>query len=390
MNELAENIYQQFKDHFSVEPVLVRSPGRVNLIGDHTDYNEGFVLPAAINRAIYIAIAPNQQKKIRAIALDMPGSRFDADISGEVKPVDAGWPNFLLGSVFQLRKPGFDVPGFDCVISGDIPIGAGLSSSAALEGGLIYALNEIHNYGLSRLEIAKVGQQVEHTFAGVQCGIMDQFANLYGRENQLIKLDCRSLEYELIPFFDDEVRLLLCDSKVHRELAGSEYNVRRRQCEEGVEILSDLNPKIKTLRDISSDLLEENRGKLSAVVYDRCRFVLDENQRVLQACSDLQNGDLTAFGKKMIRSHTGLRDLYEVSCSELDFLVEQAVQLPGVFGSRMMGGGFGGCTISLVKKENADEVSRVLFDAYKKETGIEAEIHEVKTADGTGFTQTIK
>jgi galactokinase len=387
MTNLTKNITNHFKKHFSGKPKLIRSPGRVNLIGDHTDYNDGFVLPAAIDRAIYIAIAPNRDQQIHAIALDMPQSRFKEDISGELEPVDVGWANYLLGSVDQLRKRGFYVPGFDCVIGGNIPIGAGLSSSAALEGGVIFALNEIGGYGLSRFEIAKMGQQVEHSFAGVQCGIMDQFANLHGKENQLMKLDCRSLTFEWIPFFDDDVRILLCDTKVHRELAGSEYNVRRSQCEEGVRILAQAEPSVKSLRDVTVDLLEENKKKLSPVVYKRCRYVLNENERVLQACYDLEHGDLEAFGRKMVLSHEGLRDEYEVSCRELDFLVDLAISLEGVLGSRMMGGGFGGCTINLVKKEAADQVTGHLFDTYLEETGIKPDIHVVKTADGTGFIE---
>jgi galactokinase len=383
MNKRIENLLRIFQDNYSSEPVLVRSPGRANLIGDHTDYNDGFVLPAAIAQSIVMAIHPNRLNKVRAVALDMNQKHFEADISGTLQSSKLGWPNYLLGVVQVFKQMNLPITGFDCVFGGDIPIGAGLSSSAALEGAVIFGLNHTLDLKLSRLEMAKMGQQVEHQFVGVNCGIMDQFANLYGHQNSVIKLDCKSLEHELIPFPDQQFSILLCDTKVHRELAGSEYNLRRQQCEEAVSYFSKLDPNVKSLRDLTTDLLEENRNYIAPNVYNRSRFVLDENERVLRGAVDLEKGDLKSFGYKMYKSHYGLRDQYEVSCRELDILVETAEKLPGVLGARMMGGGFGGCTINLVLKESADDIATELARVYETKLRIKPEVYIVQTSDGT-------
>jgi galactokinase len=385
MQSQIDHLLTAFKSRFSSKPVLVRSPGRANLIGDHTDYNNGFVLPAAIDQSIFMAIYPNKLNKIRAVALDMDHEHFEADISDTVVKSKTGWANYLLGVIHLFNQKKVPVPGFDCVFGGTIPIGAGLSSSAALEGAVIFGLDHLLGLNLSRLEMAKLGQQVEHQFVGVNCGIMDQFANLYGKEKHAIRLDCKNLKHQLIPFPDQEVSLLLCDTNVHRELAGSEYNVRRKQCEEAVTYFANLDPNVKSLRDLSGELLEENRKKLSPIVYNRSRFVLDENDRVLKGTIDLQEGDLQSFGIRMYESHQGLRDLYEVSCSELDILVEAAKNLPGVIGSRMMGGGFGGCTINLVKKEFAAEIAGRLSLIYKQKCNQVLSTYIVQTSDGTNL-----
>jgi galactokinase len=383
MKKKVKYIRDKFQQLCSSDPVWVRSPGRVNLIGDHTDYNNGFVLPSAIDRSIVAAIAPNFNQKIRAYAVDMDQNYFEADISGDIKPVSLRWANYLLGVVSLMRKSDYNTGGFDCVFGGDIPIGAGLSSSAALEGAIIYGLNEIYGLGLSRIEMARLGQQVEHQFVGVNCGIMDQFTNLFGRENELIKLDCRSLEFERIPFPNREVRILLCDTKVHRELVSSEYNKRREQCNEAVKYFQQFDPEIDSLRDLSSELLEKHKSKLDRVIYNRSRFIIDENNRVEATCNDLLRDDIEAFGERMYESHRGLRDLYEVSCRELDILVEKTGDMAGVLGARMMGGGFGGCTINLVKKEEAESIRDQLFEFYITETDIKPDIYVVNTSAGT-------
>lgn len=383
MKNLSEKIYDKFKQLFSKEPTLIRSPGRANLIGDHTDYNNGFVLPAAINKHIILAIAPNDLQLVRAYAMDMDKPYFKADLTGEIVPGPHGWTNYLLGVIFMLKKSNVNLSGFDCVFGGNIPIGAGLSSSAALENAFIFGLDSLLDLGLSKIEIAELGQQVENQFVGVNCGIMDQFANLHGKKNHLIRLDCRTLEHHLISFNDEQIRIVLFDTNVHRELADSEYNKRRQQCEEGTAFFARKNPAVQSLRDVTFEMLERGKKKLDPTVYNRCRFVLDENRRVEHACDHLQEGDLESFGTCMYESHYGLRDLFEVSCRELDLLVEKAESLDGVIGARMMGGGFGGCTINLVWKDRLEEISETLSTYYRTETKIKPNVYVAKTADGT-------
>lgn len=361
---------------------MVRSPGRINLIGEHTDYNDGFVLPAAIDREIYLAIAARPGRHCPLYAADLNDS-FTADL-GELQPTSRGWPNYLLGVVDQFQRRGFAVPGFACLFGGNIPIGAGLSSSAALEGALAFSLNRLFAFGLSPLELAKIGQLAEHRFAGVQCGIMDQFANHFGRVGSAIKLDCRALDYVYYPLPRKDVRVLLCDTTVRRALAASEYNRRRQQCEEGVAVLQRRGEAVRSLRDATTPMLQRHRAHFEDVVWRRCSYVVAENNRVEAACDDLQRGDLTAFGQRMLASHAGLRDEYEVSCPELDFLVEAATTLPGVLGSRMMGAGFGGCTINLVEAAHIDAVIAHMREQYQRHCGLELPCHLCNFADGTG------
>jgi galactokinase len=360
-------IFDLFIERYGSEPLMVQSPARVNLIGEHTDYNDGFVLPASINKKIVMGIAPNKLSKIRLYSLDMEQPEFVVELTESLKKSGLGWPDYIIGVVDQLQKSGAVIEGFDCLFGSDIPIGAGLSSSAALEGAVLTGLNHLHNLGLSALEMAKIGQKAENRFVGVQCGIMDQFANLHGKSGNVIRLDCRTLEYLFYPFKRDDISILLCDTKVRRELAASEYNVRRRQCEEGVEILHQFDPSIKNLRDVSHELLEKHKSQFSNIVYNRCRYVLDENQRVLKGCEDLLKDDIESFGQRMFQSHYGLRDLYDVSCRELDLLVDSAKNLDAVFGARMMGGGFGGCTINLVLEDEIDQVIDTIKDSYENE-----------------------
>jgi galactokinase len=290
--------------------------------------------------------------------------------------------NYVLGVSHHILQAGKRFEGVDVIIDGDIPVGAGMSSSAALCSGYGFALNEIFRLGLTRMELAFIGQKTEHTFVGVQCGIMDQFASLHGKKGHVIKLDCRSLAYEYIPFDFPNHKIVLVNSMVSHSLAGSEYNVRRKQCEEGVSILKKYNPSVKSLRDVSVRELEEHKNDLPAVVYNRCFYVVNEKERLLAGCEELQNGDLVSFGKLMFATHEGLSKKYEVSCTELDFLVNSAHTIDGVVGARMMGGGFGGCTINLVQSDKVDNFTARIQEAYHKLFGVVPEVYVTQIEDG--------
>lgn len=378
-----ENISRQFTALFGSDPILIESPARVNLIGEHTDYNDGFVLPAAIDRKIGLAMAHNNVNEIRLFAADMDSGAFTSVYSENIVSSGLGWPDYILGIIDQLQKRNIGTGGFDCLFGGDIPIGAGLSSSAALEGGVLTGLNHLFDLDLTILEMAKIGQAAENEFVGVQCGIMDQFANLYGKDGNVIKLDCRSLEFSYHPFDQHDIEILLFDTGVRRELTTSEYNVRRKQCEQGVDVLRKYDPEIVNLRDVTKSLLETHREKLSNTIYNRCRFVLEENQRVLDASSDLTAGDILSFGQRMYQSHYGLRDLYEVSCPELDHLVETTESMDAVLGARMMGGGFGGCTVNLVQSVDAEQVIERVNKSYEDVFGNNPGCYRAKICRGS-------
>lgn len=373
MTKLEKKINEQFRTKYDHEPILIKSPGRVNLMGDHTDYNDGFVLPAAIDKVIVLGIGSNRLGKIRAFSTDMNESVV-MDLN-DLHKSDKHWANYIKGVAAELQKKKYKLKGFDVVFGGTIPIGAGLSSSAALEGALTVGLDKIFKLKMDRKEMARIGQLTEHNHVGVNCGIMDQFINLHGETDKALKLDCRSLEYELFPFHQDDIKIVLCNSKVSHNLADSEYNVRRSQCEQGVEVLKQYDPEIVNLRDVSMELLRGHKKELDPVVFKRCKFVLEENQRVHDACSDLLKDDLVSFGQRMFESHKGLSEDYEVSCEELDILVELAKEQDGLLGCRMMGGGFGGCTINLVEGSKVDSFTEALSKKYKLRTGIEAEIY---------------
>src|SRR5690625_554907 len=382
MNQISERIRLEFKNRFQKEYIEIHAPGRVNLIGEHTDYNGGFVMPAAIDKKIVLAMAKNNLDKIRLFSVDMEES-FEVDYAPRQKKSPLHWANYILGVADQLQLNDYKIGGFDCVFGGDIPIGAGLSSSAALEGGVALGLSELFGLSLSKMEMTILSQKAENDFVGMQCGIMDQFASIHGKKGHVIKLDCRSLEYELYPFLDSDTDIVLCDTNVHRELTSSGYNIRRQQCWEGVKILQKYDPEIKSLRDVERPFLEKYRKDMSEVVYNRCKFVIEENKRVEDACKALVNNDFKLFGKKMYESHTGLRDLYEVSCKELDILVNISSTINGVYGSRMMGGGFGGCTISLVKKNAIENFTDEIQKRYSEQTGSNIPIYRASIGDGT-------
>ena len=365
------------------QPLLVRAPGRVNLIGEHTDYNGGFVLPAAVDKEALFAVGLNGGSRIRLVAHDL-GETLELAGAAEISPNDTQWANYLLGMAAQFQQRGMAVPGFDCVFGGTIPMGAGMSSSAAIECGLAFALNQLLGAGLETLELARMAQQAEHTYAGVQCGIMDQFASLFGRDGHVVRLDCRSLAYEYFPFDTTAARIVLCNSGVKHSLASSAYNTRRQECERGVAVLQQHYPAVLSLRDATLAQLEAHRAELDPTVFRRCAYVVQENTRVENACRHLEAGDLAAFGQEMYASHAGLRDGYEVSCAELDVLVEAARAAPGVFGSRMMGGGFGGCTINLVAPEHVEGFIASVSAAYQQRLGLKLETYQTTIVGGVG------
>lgn len=378
---MIQEIKQTFIEKFGMQPVMIKSPGRVNLIGEHTDYNDGFVLPAAVNKAIYFAIKPNNLAMFRFYSFDLDES-YETKIDA-IEKCDKQWANYLLGVIAQFVNDGEKIAGFDCVFGGDIPLGAGMSSSAALEGGLAFAINQLYTCNYSTLELVKFSQKAEHDYAGVQCGIMDQFAVMHGKANQVIKLDCRSYEYELFPLDMSDFMLILVNTGVKHSLASSAYNTRRNECKAGVELLKKYDASISSLRDVSLDFIQKHESEFDATVFKRCTYVIEENQRLQKACDALLETDFIEFGQQMYASHYGLKDKYEVSCHELDFLVNIAENVDGVIGARMMGGGFGGCTINLVKKEAVETFKNQIIASYKTPEGETPQIIEVGIEEGT-------
>jgi len=376
------DIERQFQQYFGKDCLIAAAPGRVNLIGEHTDYNQGFVLPGAIDRHIYIAMAPNQYNKLNLIAPGF-GESFSFELD-HMRPVK-GWPTYLLGMIYMIMPDKHLPQGMDILICGNVPIGAGMSSSAALCSAFGLALNEFFQLGLSGMQIALLAQKTEHRFAGLQCGIMDPFASLHGKAGHLMKLDCRSLEYEYIPFDFPDIRIILVNSMVSHSLASSEYNLRRQQCEEGVAILKNYEPSIHSLRDLESRVLEDHRDELDETVYKRCHFIVEENHRLLDGCEDLRNNDLDAFGKLMYASHAGLSKEYEVSCKESDFLVNEISKLNGVKGARQMGGGFGGCIITLVDHNAEESFIRDIQKKYELQYGKTPDCYVMNIGEGANI-----
>lgn len=373
----------QFRQAFNAEPVLlVRSPGRINLIGEHTDYNGGYVLPAAIDKAVYFAAAPRTDRECHFIAVDLQ-EEVIVSLDHISKRDTATWANYLLGVIDQLQKMGKEMQGFNLLFGGDLPQGGGMSSSAAIENGMGFILNELFDLGLSRIDLLRISQKAENQFVGMNCGIMDMFASMMGKENAVIRLDCRSLEYEYYPFESAGYSLVLCDSNVKHQLVDSEYNTRRQECEEGVAVLSGFDAGIHTLRDVSFDFLKQHQADLREVVFRRCKYVVEEIDRVQKACEALEINDFVTFGQLMFATHRGLHEEYEVSCPELNFLVEMAHLDSNVLGSRMMGGGFGGCTINLIKTAGVDDFIALAGAAYQERFSLQMPVYRVALKDGT-------
>ncbi len=381
MASVYPEVHEKFVSLFNSEPVIVRSPGRINLIGEHTDYNGGFVMPAAINYDTVFAIAPatDEVSEVYSVKYD---ERFEV-IPAAVVPVESPkWANYLLGVIRQLQLRGLHVAPFKCVFGGNVPLGAGLSSSASVECGFVFALNELNSFELPRIEMIHIAQWAEHNFAGVKCGIMDQFASMMGRKGHVIVLDCRSLEFTYSPLRLPDHDIVLCDTHVKHSLVDSQYNQRRLQCEAGVNLLKKYHPDVTLLRDVSAEMLRRHENEFEQKVFDRCLYVVQEIRRVEEAASDLAADRLQAFGEKMYQTHDGLSRLYEVSCKELDFLVSQA-KSSNVVGARMMGGGFGGCTINIVSRNETEKFIEKTGRAYKQEFGIDMGSYVVSIEDGT-------
>ena len=447
---MENSVQEKFKLLFGKKPdLVVTSPGRINLIGEHTDYNGGWVLPAAIDKKITFALGSRTDLVCRLHSIDFNDTEI-IDLAN-FKSTNKSWVNYLLGVIEQFQNSR-DVAcnvseftkdvacnvseftrdvacnaseftkdvasnvsefkrdvasnvstlphGFNLVFGGDVPLGAGLSSSAALEAGLAFAINEMFQLGNPRMELVKLAQRAENEFVGVRCGIMDMFASIMGKEGSVMRLDCRSLEFEYFPFNFPDIKIVLCDSGVKHSLGDGEYNIRRAQCEEGVAILKKYYPHISTLRDVSFSLLEKHSSEIPPIVFKRCRYIVNEIARVESACSDLAEHNLIEFGKKMFETHIGLSEDFGVSCEELDFLValcalfvdsseyqrtmnNEQRTTKSVYGARMMGGGFGGCTINLVRTEAIPEFIEFMRKAYLEKFNLELKTYVVTISDGT-------
>ena len=372
---MKEQLLAKFRELYGEGASLFTSPGRINLIGEHTDYNGGFVFPGAVDKGIMAAIRPNGTERVRAWSLDMnEASEFGL---GEADKPAQSWARYIFGVCREVQKRGGRIGGFDTVFAGDVPLGAGMSSSAALESTYAFALNELWQCGIDKFELAKIGQATEHNYCGVNCGIMDQFASVFGKRGNLIRLDCRSLEYEYFPFDPKGYRLVLLDSRVKHELVGSPYNDRRASCERVARVLGQ-----EFLRGATMEQIGAVKGQISEEDYKRARYVIGEERRVLDVCDALGRGDYETVGRRMYETHWGMSKDYEVSCEELDFLVEVA-EACGVTGSRIMGGGFGGCTINLVKDERYDDFIAKAREQFAARYGHEPKVYDVVISDGS-------
>lgn len=386
MTTRMQAVRDEFARVFSGECTLVRAPGRVNLIGEHTDYNEGFVFPVAIDREVRYAVSPRDDRKVVLRSLN-----FDAEsefsLSNITKDADQPWSNYVRGIAAALQEAGHVLRGMNAVIEGDVPLGSGLSSSAAMEIGALLAFEAVSGFQIEPVSAARLAQKAENQFVGVNCGIMDQFISRLGKKGHALLIDCRSLSYEPVPVGGDEVRIVVADSKVKRGLVDSEYNKRRAECERAVVLLSGRLSNIGALRDVTPEQLVAHADLLADVTLRRARHVVTEDDRCLRSVEALRAGDLEAFGKLMNQSHISLRDDYEVSCRELDLLVEAAWAVSGVLGSRMTGAGFGGCTVSLVRADAVDRFRAEVSQAYEQATGRSPEIYVCSAEDGAGIVE---
>lgn len=392
-----KELKEKFRQLYGADARLYRAPGRVNLIGEHTDYNDGYVMPAAIGFSTWVALSPRDDRQLSIYSENFSESIIIdlSQLSIEARRARAGtqWSDYVGGVALILEQAGYRLRGANMLISGEVPIGSGLSSSAAIEVSTGYALLETAGYTVDRVQLATLCQRAENEYVGIRCGIMDQFISCNGKEGHALLLDCRSLDYRLLPLAQSgmgedsqpgDVRLVVCNTMVKHQLASSEYNRRRAECEAGVEHFARFIPGVRALRDVAPDDLERFGTGLPDVIYRRCRHVITENARAIKAAAALERGDLNEFGKLMGESHRSLRDDYEVSCDELDLMVDLASQIEGVYGSRMMGGGFGGCTINLVEPESVEYFERTVAAGYQQATGHIPEIYICTAAAGAG------
>jgi galactokinase len=374
------NIIERFRARFGAAPHVYRAPGRVNLIGEHTDYNDGFAMPAAIEFYCWVGVSSREDRKLSIYSEEFSAAA-EADLSSAALQPSKTWSDYPIGVALQLEKGGFRLRGANLLIESEVPMGAGLSSSAAIEVATALALADQSGWSPDRVQLAQFCQKAENEFVGARVGIMDQFVSLHGIEDHALMLDCRALTFEslLIP---DSVKLVISNTMVKHELASSEYNRRRADCEEAVRRLSTALPGIRALRDVTLDQLEQHRHLLSEIIYKRALHIVTENTRVLDSAEALRSGDIVRFGQRMAESHRSLRDLYEVSCRELDLMVDLAYQQKGVFGARMTGGGFGGATINLVDARYAGEFKEKMAKSYQRETGLIPQIYICRPAEG--------
>ncbi len=364
-----------------MQQLTVKAPGRINLIGEHTDYNEGFVMPAAIQKAAIVNIEQRTDRAIHLFAEDLQDTYILS--LDTVTKSSKDWANYIIGVIAQFQKLVTIPTGFTLRLKSDVPIGAGLSSSAAIECAVAFAINELFAMGFDRMQLTKMAQKAEHEYAGVLCGIMDQFASMFGKKDQVILLDCKTMHYQYYPLKLSNYDIVLLDTQIKHALASSEYNTRRAECEQGISLIQQRYPSTKSLREVSMDMLNEcvDSSQMTKV-YNRCKYVIEEIERTQAAAKDLQEGQLAAFGQKMFATHDGLSLLYEVSCPELDFLVKEVKDNPNVIGARMMGGGFGGCTINLIKKEATAYVVQKLVASYHNTFQKNLLTYEVNIDDG--------
>ncbi len=380
--QLIENNKKHFISHFQNEPDAVYlAPGRINIIGEHIDYNDGFVLPAAIDKYVCFSIRKSNNNKIEIVAIDM-NDKYSLNIDDELMPINKIWMNYLLGVLNEFKKRNIILPSFQLAFSSTIPMGAGLSSSAALECGFAFTLNDTFHLGLSKKDIALIGQQAEHHFAGVKCGIMDQFASVFGEKDKVIKLDCNTLDYEYYDANLGDYGLLLFDTCVKHTHLTSGYNDRRNEVEEGIRIIKQHFPEVKNFRDCTASMIEQLKHKLGETIYKRCHFVVAEISRVAIAANALNDKAYELLGKTMTATHKGLSEEYEVSCAESDFIVTIALDQTFVAGARMMGGGFGGCCLILLKNDAKESLIQLMTEKYKSTFDIDVKYYDVKIGDG--------
>ena len=382
LEKQTSGLTEKFKKLYSQDPILVQAPGRVNLIGEHTDYNEGFVFPAAIQFQTQIAIAKRSDRQLMVTSQNY-AERVEFDLDRLPRSPRGHWSDYVAGVAGLLAGKLGGLPGANLLLHGDVPQGAGLSSSASLEVAVCKAFLELTGKSLEGVAIALLSQQAENEFVGARCGIMDQFISVHGKRNHALRLDCRTLEYRLLPI-PPNVRLVICNTMVPHSLAAGEYNERRAECEVGAKFFAERVPGVKTLRDVTLEDFEKYARQMPEVIQKRCHHILTENLRVLQAAEALQAGDLTLFGRLMGSSHVSLRDDFEVSCEELDLMVELAGKNTGVIGARMTGGGFGGCTINLVEENQVEAFKENVASGYEKATGRAPEVYISSAADGAG------
>ena len=380
MSAAARDLAVEFAYRFGRLPAVSRAPGRVNLIGEHTDYNDGFVLPAAIEFATLTAASPRSDRRLRVYSMIMDETReFDLDAPNPVPGAD--WSDYVFGVAHMLEGSGFRLRGADLVVWTDIPLGSGLSSSAAIEVSCAHALLTAAGLPFEPVKVARICQRAENDYVGMRCGVMDQYVSCRGVAGSALLIDCRSLEARNVAVAPN-VKLLVANSSVRHQHAGGEYNARREACEEGVRLLRTFLGPIKALRDVTQDQLEAHRRAMPDLIYRRCRHIVTENARVLAAERALLSGDFAACGRAMNASHASMRDDFEITCREVDFLADLAQSTEGVYGSRMTGGGFGGCTVSLVEADAVERVSRILVEAYRIGIGLEAEVFACSPSDG--------